>query len=101
MTKTDGSKYDPPRGVRLSDAANGQGLPCHDGNSASGGQSCTNGATDVSCKVTGNSATAHCANGQGATGCLGAGNTPHVSTCNSGNTPLGGCVVGSGVHGLH
>ena len=62
MTKTDGSKYDPPRGVRLSDAANGQGLPCHDGNSASGGQSCQSGATDVSCKVTGNSATAHCAN---------------------------------------
>ena len=94
MTKSDGPKYEPPCGVRLGDAANARGS-CIDGDAAG---SCGQGNSDVSCRP-GNTATAHCDNGMGATGCL-TGTSPQTSTCNPGSTPMGGCVTGDGVHPL-
>jgi hypothetical protein len=87
MTKTDGSKYEAPRGVRLSDAANSRGESCFDGDSARGGSSCGNGNSDISC-APGNGANAHCDNGNSARGCLEGSNAAVGTGCVEGNSVL-------------
>ena len=87
MTKSDEPKYEPPRGVRLSDAANSLGDPCNDGQSARGGDSCGDGNSDISCWP-GDGATAHCDNGMGARGCLEGNNAASELGCVDGSKVL-------------
>jgi hypothetical protein len=96
MTKSDGLVYKAPLAVRLGDAANARGgISCVDGGNP---LSCVNGSTDISCGP-GNGATAHCDDGNSASGCL-TGTLPGTSTCRPGNTPMGGCTTGTGVQQL-
>jgi len=93
MTKTDGSKYEAPRGVRLGDAANSRGENCFTGSYA--GDSCRTGNSDTSC---GSGSNAHpaCYTGNTAHGCL-SGDSPTLS-CGDGGHP--GCLDGNGVYTL-
>lgn len=87
MTKSEGSKYEAPRAMRLSDAALGFGAFCTIGTNASG--SCvTDGASAYACNV-GNNAGATCSlDGQSAIGCQ-AGNNASGTCTTIGNTAHG------------
>jgi len=84
MTKSDGSKYQAPRGVRLSDAANARGDSCYNGNS------------DTSCGD-GGAASPYCINnGNAAYGCR-TGATPAIAACAGTGSNPHGCGDGNTV----
>jgi hypothetical protein len=83
MTKSDGSRYEAPRALRLSDSPLGHGTSCHYGSNADANCG-PSGGTANAC-YTGHVADATCTNhGETAHGC-GVGDSPTFS-CSTGDS---------------